>query len=467
MIFDSIVFLFRFLPAFIICYFLAPGVMKKIVLLAGSLVFYAWGEPVYCVLLLFTILADYLCGLLMDRFRRMKRVFIVCGAAVNLGILLAFVYGGELMTLAGSLTGAELPAWQFPLPLGLPFYTLRTLSYLINVYRGEVKSCRNLLDYGVYISMFPYLIGGPVTDYRDMQEQLASPKVTIANISEGLKRLCFGLGKKVLLADRLGELWMEISHAELTGISTASAWLGMIAFALQMYFTFSGFSDMAIGLAKIIGFTLPENFNYPYISASVSEFFSKWFISLTDWLKNYFYTPLAGKKKPLVRRALAILLAGAFMSIWYGTGVTVLVGCIWLAFWFMLEQVLLQDVLQGFVRPVGMLYTALVMMIGLVFVGTETLPETLQYLKLMAGFGKLIDRQAFFLCKEYLFVLVLGASACTPLYSDVATKLKTSGTGRGIALYRLGEKVIPPVILLLAIAGIAGGTYHPFLFFGL
>ena len=155
------------------------------------------------------------------------------------------------------------------------------------------------------------------------------------------------------------------------------------------------------------------------------------------------------------------------MSIWYGTGVTVLVGCVWLAFWFMLEQVLLQDVLQGFVRPVGMLYTALVMMIGLVFVGTETLPETLQYLKLMAGFGKLIDRQAFFLCKEYLFVLVLGASACTPLYSDVAMKLKTSGTGRGIALYRLGEKVIPPVILLLSIAGIAGGTYHPFLFFGL
>lgn len=303
MVFSSIVFLFRFLPLFFILYYLVPERMKNLLLFLGSLFFYAWGEPVYVLLMLFSTVADYIHGRLLGRLRgkRGARYVLLSSVLINLGILCFFKYADFLIQTVNGLLGADLPLLELPLPIGISFYTFQTMSYTIDVYRGEAKVQKNLLDFGVYVTMFPQLIAGPIVKYRDVEKEIRHRAIDLYSVSDGLKRFCIGLGKKVLLANQIGELWNQVSGMEMRDMSVMTAWLGILAFAFQIYFDFSGYSDMAIGLGRMLGFGFPENFNYPYVSTSVTEFWRRWHISLGSWFREYVYIPLGGNRKGLPR----------------------------------------------------------------------------------------------------------------------------------------------------------------------
>lgn len=468
MVFSSVMFLFRFLPFFFLLYFLVPGRGKNVILFLGSLLFYAWGEPVCIVLMLFSVAADYVHGRLIWRYRGKSRarIFLISSIVINLLLLCFFKYADFLIQSVNSLTGASLPLLNLPLPIGISFYTFQTMSYTIDVYRGEAKVQKNLLDFAVYVTMFPQLIAGPIVKYRSVEECLHSRKTDILEISRGLKRFVTGLAKKVLLANAVGELWADISVMEFSNLSVLTAWIGALAFAFQIYFDFSGYSDMAIGLGEIMGFHFPENFNYPYISGSVTEFWHRWHISLSSWFRDYVYIPLGGKKKGVPRQLLNILIVWMLTGIWHGAGWNFLFWGLWFALLLMLEKLFLGKALKQLPKGIGILYNAAAVLLGWVVFALNTPAETGGYLAAMFGVrGNLIDGQGLYLLGQYFVLFAIAAAASTPLPHRLVSRLEKSGTGWGIALYRLGEKVVPALLLLLSVAGIVDAAFNPFLYF--
>lgn len=452
MVFSSILFLFRFLPIFMICYFLAPKRMKNVILFLGSLIFYAWGEPVYVSLMLFSTVVDYALGRLIDanRGKTASKVFLATSIAVNLLLLGVFKYAEFL-----------------PLPIGISFYTFQTMSYTIDVYKGEAKVQKNILDFGVFVSMFPQLIAGPIVKYRQVEDSLHSRQVDVNKVSYGVKRFVMGLAKKVLLANNAGELWEIISAMDYSSMSVLSAWLGVVAFAFQIYFDFSGYSDMAIGLGAILGFHFPENFDYPYISTSVTEFWRRWHISLGSWFREYVYIPLGGNRKGLGRQILNILIVWALTGIWHGAAVNFLIWGLWFAVFLIIEKMFLGKLLNMLPKLFSRIYTGLVVLFGWVLFSLETMEDILGYFGAMLGMngGSILDAKGLYLGGEYLMLLVAAAIAATPMVNGWIQKLKSSKTGYAMAIYRLGEKVILPALLLLSIAYIVEASYNPFLYF--
>ena len=468
MVFSSVLFLFRFLPFFFIVYFLIPGRGRNVVLFLGSLFFYAWGEPVYVLLMLFSTVVDYVNGRLIGRFRGRTpaKAFLILSVVINLFVLCFFKYADFLIQSVNGLTGAGLPLLNLPLPIGISFYTFQTLSYTIDVYRGKAKVQRNILDFGVYVTMFPQLIAGPIVKYSSVETDLHNRKIDIIGIGHGSKRFVTGLAKKALLANMIGELWADISAMEFGSLSVFTAWMGVLAFAFQIYFDFSGYSDMAIGLGEILGFHFPENFNYPYIASSVTDFWRRWHISLGSWFREYVYIPLGGNRKGLPRQLLNILIVWMLTGIWHGAGWNFLLWGLWFALLLMMEKLFLGKVLSRLPGGIGMIYNGFAVLLGWVLFSLGTPSEIGGYLSAMFGFGgKLIDSQGLYLFGEYFVLLSIAAVAATPLPGLLTRGLERAETGWGIALYRLGEKVIPALLLLLSIAVIVDGTFNPFLYF--
>ena len=468
MVFSSVLFLFRFFSVFFICYYLFPGRMKNVILFLGSLFFYAWGEPIYVLLMLFSTVVDYTHGRLLERFRGRKaaRGILLSSVVINLFVLCFFKYADFLVETVNSLLGSSLPLLHLPLPIGISFYTFQTMSYTIDVYRGEAKVQRNLLDFGVYVTMFPQLIAGPIVKYRDVEKRLHQRKVDLLAISAGLKRFCIGMAKKVLLANQMGELWVLGSGMNSREVSAATAWLGVLAYAFQIYFDFSGYSDMAIGLGEMLGFSFPENFNYPYISASVTEFWRRWHISLGSWFREYVYIPLGGNRKGLPRQLLNILVVWMLTGIWHGAGWNFLLWGLWFAFALVLEKMFLGKLLSWLPKVVGIVYTLDVVLIGWVLFAVETPSGIGDDLRAMAGAtGNVLDRQALYLGRQYMVLFLVSLVGSTPFPHKLAQALKKSRTGMGIALYRFGEKLIPAALLLVSIAGIVEASYNPILYF--
>ncbi len=467
MVFSSVLFLFRFFPLFFLLYYAAPGRMKNIILFLGSLFFYAWGEPVYVVLMLFSTIVDYTHGRLLGRFRdkRAAKGILLSSVIINLFMLCFFKYTDFLIGSVNSLAGTAFPLLKLPLPIGISFYTFQTMSYTIDVYRGEAKVQKNLLDFGVYVTMFPQLIAGPIVKYRDVEERIHNRTISLLSISAGLKRFCVGMAKKVLLANNMGELWTLISEMNFGQISAATAWLGVIAFAFQIYFDFSGYSDMAIGMGQMLGFHFPENFNYPYISASVTEFWRRWHISLGSWFREYVYIPLGGNRKGLPRQLVNILIVWMLTGIWHGAGWNFLLWGLWFAFALILEKLFLGRLLAWLPKIVGIVYTLFVALAGWVLFALETPAAIWSYFGAMMGGAGFLDRQALYLGGQYLVLLLISLAAAVPLPHMLAKQLEKSRTGMGIAVYRFGEKLIPAALLILSIAGIVEASYNPFLYF--
>lgn len=467
MVFSSVMFLFRFLPIFLICYYVFPGRMKNFILFLGSLFFYAWGEPIYVLLMLFSTAVDYFHGRMIERYRcsGRARAFLVSSVIINLSLLCFFKYADFLVQTVNGLFGTAIPLLKLGLPIGISFYTFQTMSYTIDVYRGEAKVQKNLLDFGVFVTMFPQLIAGPIVKYRDVEERLHHRSVSIEAVSHGMRRFCTGLAKKVLLANNIGLLWNEISGLNFGGISALTAWIGVVAYAFQIYFDFSGYSDMAIGLGEMVGFSFPENFRYPYISASVTEFWRRWHISLGSWFREYVYIPLGGNRKGLPRQLVNIFIVWMLTGIWHGAGWNFLLWGLWFAFFLSLEKLFLGKLLAALPRVIGILYNSAVVLLGWVLFALETPGQIFGYLRALFGFGGLLDSQALYLGREYMVLLLIAVVAATPLGARLSGYLEGSRGGGRQALYRVGEKVILVGFLLLSVAGIVDASYNPFLYF--
>ena len=469
MVFSSIVFLFRFLPLFLICYFAVPQRMKNFILLLGSLVFYAWGEPVYIVLMLFSTFSDYVHGRLIEKFHGLPVAKVLLGTSllINLSMLGFYKYADFLIQTVNGLTGTSIPLLELPLPIGISFYTFQTMAYIIDVYRGEVKAQQNLLDFAVFVTMFPKLIAGPIVRYSQVEGALHNRPADPRQISYGAKRFVTGLAKKIILADNLGILWAEISAMNYGELSVLTAWMGIVAFAFQIYFDFSGYSDMAIGLGAVLGFRLPENFNYPYISVSVTEFWRRWHITLSTWFREYVYIPLGGNRKGLAVQLVNILVVWVLTGIWHRADWTFLLWGLWFALFLILEKLFLKKVLNRLPKVLGWLYTVTVVLVSWVLFSLDSLPVIEGYLGAMFGLGggALWDMHGMFLGREYLILLAVAIVACLPLGKLIAEGMARSRNGLTMAIYRLGEKVIFPVLLLLSIAYLVQNDYTPFMYF--
>lgn len=468
MVFSSVVFLFRFLPFFFILYYLAPKRVKNFILFLGSLFFYAWGEPVYVALMLFSTVADYIHGRLLEHLRGRKgaKYVLLSSVLINLAVLGFFKYADFLVETVNALAGTSLPLMNLPLPIGISFYTFQTMSYTIDVYRGEAKVQRNLLDFGVFVAMFPQLIAGPIVKYREVEERLHNRRISLVAVSAGMRRFCIGMAKKVLLANNIGVLWTTVSEMDFGEMSVLTAWIGILAYAFQIYFDFSGYSDMAIGLGEMMGFHFPENFNYPYISASVTEFWRRWHISLSSWFREYVYIPLGGNRKGLPRQLLNILIVWMLTGIWHGAGWNFLLWGLWFALALVLEKLFLGKLLAWLPKGIGILYTALAVLGGWVLFALETPAEIFGYFRTMAGLsGSLMDGRGLYLGSQYLVLFLIALVAATPLPSRAVGRLRRSQSGAAIALCRFGEKAVPAALLLLSVAGIVDASFNPFLYF--
>ncbi len=469
MVFSSTVFLFRFLPIFFILYFMVPGRMKNIILLLGSLFFYAWGEPVYVGLMLFSTVSDYIHGRILENLRKkdLRELVLASSIIINLLVLGFFKYADFLIMTVNSLAGTSYPLLNLPLPIGISFYTFQTMSYTIDCYRGKVEPQRNFLDFAVFVTMFPQLIAGPIVKYAQVEQQLHDRKPDIIRISYGCKRFIIGLAKKVLLANNLGLLWSQISQRDFGELSVLMAWLGIIAFTFQIYFDFSGYSDMAIGLGACLGFVLPENFNYPYVATSVTDFWRRWHMTLSGWFREYVYIPMGGNRNGIGRQIRNILIVWMLTGIWHGAGWNFLIWGLWFAFWLIMEKLWLRKLLERLPMRGGHIYTLLVVIIGWVFFEVNSLKNAVQYLGAMFALNGagLYDGEALFLGLEYVVLFAIAAIACTPMVNGVARRMSQSVTGYGLAVYRVLEKVLSALLLILSLAYIVDATFNPFLYF--
>lgn len=437
MVFSSLLFIFRFLPVFLAVYRLTPARFRNQVLFAGSLVFYAWGEPVYLMLMLFSAFFDYGNGLMLEYAEQHRKtglagVVLTGSILVNLSLLAIFKYSGVL-----------------PLPVGISFYTFQTMSYTIDVYRGEVPAQRNLWAFGAYVSMFPQLIAGPVVKYRDVEAELAARTMDVRGGYEGIGRFCTGLGKKVLLANQIGLLWEAVQKIPPEQMSMLTAWLGSGAFALQLYFDFSGYSDMAIGLARMLGFHLKENFDYPYTSGSITEFWRRWHISLGQWFREYVYIPLGGNRKGFLVQMRNLLIVWALTGIWHGRGWNFLIWGLYFGMLLILEKCVLLRWLARVPRLCGHIYTMAAVTAGMTIFAVEDPGGGLrQAWMLFAGAPVFCNMQSIWLLSNYgilFFLCLLGAL----------------GAGKRLGKY----PAVWAAAGILSVAYIVDASYNPFLYF--
>ena len=465
MVFSSLTFLLCYLPAVLIVYYLAPRKLKNLVLFVFSLLFYAWGESVYVGLMIFSTILDYCCGRAAEKYRGTgkAKVALIVSVTVNLGLLCLFKYTDFLLTTINGLFGLSIPLLNLPLPIGISFYTFQTMSYTIDVYRGDTKAQKNIISFGAYVSLFPQLIAGPIVRYQTIAEQIDNRVHTSDFFSSGVKRFVIGLTKKVLIANNIGLLWNTISQIDVSKLTVVSAWLGLIAFAFQIYFDFSGYSDMAIGLGRMFGFEFCENFDYPYISSSVTEFWRRWHISMGTWFRDYVYIPLGGNRRGLKIQIRNIAIVWLLTGFWHGAAWNYVLWGVFYGILLIIEKIFLLDKLKKAPAFVGRIYTMFCVLIGWGLFAIEDFSRLGGYFGAMFGFGAgLCDNSAMWQLSSYLPLLIVCAVVSTPVISK--------------AYNRLNEKLAPAVMtaadsfgltggMLLSTAYLISGSYNPFLYF--
>ena len=464
MVFSSIIFLFIFLPLVLAAYFLVPKPWKNAVLLICSLFFYAWGEPVYVLLMMLSVGFNYVMGLDIARQQAAKRrrsaqFNLLLTVVVNLFLLGFFKYSGFLIDTLNAVFSLHLTYKQLALPIGISFYTFQTLSYILDVYWGKVEVQRNLLHFGLYVTMFPQLIAGPIVRYADIAPQLKERRVTLAGFGAGAQHFIWGLAKKVLLANNLGRIYAGVQAMDLGGMSVLTAWLGILAYTLQIYFDFSGYSDMAIGLGKMFGFTFMKNFDHPYISKTITEFWRRWHISLGTWFREYVYIPLGGNRVVVAKHIRNILVVWMLTGLWHGASWNFVVWGLYYGVLLLLEKYVLAPALTRAPRWVAGCYTMLLVMIGWVFFSNTSITSAFAYLGALFGFFRhsFLDTAGLYLLKSNAILLALGILACGPRLAGWMRGLAKGAPWVGVA--------VNVCLLLLCIAFLVFDTYNPFLYF--
>ena len=463
MLFSSIPFLYYFLPLVLAVYFLTPARFRNAVLLLASLIFYAWGEPKYVLLMLASILSGYGFGLLQERYRGQKGAKLVCGlsVAVSLSFLLYFKYADFFLENFNAATGLGVPLLRIALPIGISFYTFQIISYTVDVYRGEPAQ-KNLIHLAAYVAMFPQLIAGPIVRYSDIAQQLEHRSHSTALAAEGVRRFLIGLGKKILIANQLGELCSVFRASDEK--SVLFYWLYAVAFALHIYFDFSGYSDMAIGLGKVFGFHFLENFNYPYISASITEFWRRWHISLGTWFRDYVYSPLGGNRVGRARQLLNILVVWMLTGFWHGAAWNFVVWGLMFAVLLIMEKLWLLKPLSK-CRPLAHLYVVFFVVISFVIFNAENMGQALSDIGGLFGAGgiPLVSAEAVYCLRSFALVLILAVLGATPLLRNGLVRLSQYPTA-GKVLNAL-EPFTLFVLLLVMTGYLVDGSFNPFLYF--
>ena len=464
MLFSSVPFLFYFLPAALILYFLVPGRFKNFILLLASLFFYAWGEPKYVLLMLVSIVQGYLFGLLVEKHRGEKasKLFLALSVLVSLGLLGYFKYADFFLSSVNAVTGLSLPLLKLSLPIGISFYTFQVLSYVIDVYRGETAAQKSFIDLAAYVSLFPQLIAGPIVRYSDVAGQLRDRTHSVSAAAEGVRRFTVGFAKKVLLANQFGAL--ASAYKQTQDASVLFVWLYALAFLLQVYFDFSGYSDMAIGLGRILGFRFPENFNYPYISASITEFWRRWHISLGSWFRDYLYIPLGGSRKGKSRQLLNILIVWLATGLWHGAAWTFVLWGLWFAVLLLIEKLWLLPLLERR-RVLAHVYTLFFVTLGFVLFDADSAAQALSRIGAMLGAGglPLSSAQAVYYLKSYGPLLLFGILCATPLPKKALSALREKRGAKSVL--DVLEPIALLVPLLIGTAFLVDGSFNPFLYF--
>ncbi len=461
MLFSSIPFLYYFIPIVLILYYLAPKVLKNTVLLISSLIFYGWGEPKYVFLMVATVLAGYIFGILTEKYKGkpLAKVFLTLSVLTSITGLIYFKYADFFIENFNAITGLSIPLLKLALPIGISFYTFQILSYNVDVYRGDVKAQKNPLTLATYVALFPQLIAGPIVRYSDVEKQLVERTHSFDMASEGIRRFIIGLSKKILLANTLGELG-EVFLAS-TDVSVLYYWLVAFAYMLQIYFDFSGYSDMAIGLGKLLGFDFMENFNYPFISKSITEFWRRWHISLGTWFRDYVYIPMGGNRVSRPRMLFNIFLVWFLTGFWHGAQWNFIVWGLYFGIVLTLEKFFYLKHLEKH-KVLGHIYVLFLVAISFMIFNAGNLSLAAEYVKGMFGIGdvQLISAEFIYQLKNYGFVLLLGAVGATPLPRKLAGKfLPKNSTGDIL------ETLFLIILLVVSTAFLADGSFNPFLYF--
>ena len=461
MVFSSLPFLFFYLTVVLLVYKLSPLKLRNLFLFLASLFFYAWGEPVYIVIMFLSTAIDYTHGMLVEKWRandKKARMAVASSVFFNLAILFFFKYWDFLMGSINAITGWSLPLFGIPLPIGISFYTFQTMSYTIDVYRQDAPVQKNIITFGTFVTLFPQLIAGPIIQYKSVAEQLMHREEGLGKFVSGVERFSVGLAKKVLLANAIGSMWdafLAMSGEELTVVG---AWLGLAAYAFQIYFDFSGYSDMAVGLGRMIGFEFMENFNYPYISKSIVEFWKRWHISLTNWFREYLYFPLGGSRCSKGKWIRNILIVWVLTGIWHGAGWNFLLWGLYYAVWMLAERLFLGKYLEKLPAAVQHVYTMVIVLIGWCLFAVEDMGHLGAYLSACFGGARFISANTLYYLRSYLPMLVILVLASTPAVKKLWNKL-----GEKVRL--LAAPVLVLGTLILCTACLVDASYNPFLYF--
>ena len=459
MLFSSIPFLYYFLPAVLILYFLVPRALKNAVLLVSSLVFYAWGEPKYVFLMIATICLFFFCGIAIGKSKtqKMKKLWLTVSVVISLALLAVFKYADFFITSVNAVTGLNMSLLRLALPIGISFYTFQCLSYTIDVYRGNAQVQKNIVSFGAYVALFPQLIAGPIVRYVDVARELDNRKHSLEDFALGLRRFLVGLGKKILIANQLGQLTEVFRQSGEK--SVVFYWMYAIAFALHIYFDFSGYSDMAIGLGRIFGFKFIENFNYPYLSKSIAEFWRRWHMSLGSWFRDYVYIPLGGNRVKPARWVFNTLVVWMLTGLWHGAAWNfVLWGLLYAAFLLIEKWV---PALQKMPTILRRIYVLLVVVLGFVLFNAADLPQAVSDIKGMFGFGgvPVVNAATLYYLRSYAILFLAALIGATPAVKTVAARI--GQTKVGVVL----EIVVMALLLVLCTAYLVDGSFNPFLYF--
>lgn len=466
--FNSITFIFVFLPFTLAAYYLVPKKYKNIMLLISSLIFYAWGEPVYVILLILSILFNYFCGRDIEgklKTPLLAKKSLIFAIASNVLLLAFFKYFGFVMENINAIFQVEIPYRVLSLPIGISFYTFQAISYLTDIYRGKIRAQKDIVKFGVYMAMFPKLIIGPIVRYETIEEQLTERTVSMRKFGIGAMYFICGLGKKVILADSIGMVYDQVAAMEIGTFSALTAWVGCIAFAFQIYFDFSGYSDMAIGLGKMVGFNIERNFHYPYISKSISEFWRRWHISLSSWFKEYVYIPLGGNKCDPFRHIMNLMIVWLLTGCWHGAQWNFIFWGVYYGIIQILEKYVFGRGLAGRKDSIQHYVTLFFIMIGWVFFFSPNIGYAFQYISAMLVFGStgLADAQALFLIGTNWILFVICGIATTSMGLNLLNIVVNTYKSRNVRI--IAACVVYISIFVISVAFLVSGEARPFLYF--
>lgn len=462
MVFSDSVFLFMFLPLTLAVYYAVPFAFKNTVLFLTGLLFYAWGEPVYVLIMLLSTAIDYCAGRLMDRFdsnKKIRKATLLVSVVMNLSLLGIFKYGSFFIGSVNGIFGSAIPDPGLPLPIGISFFTFQSMSYTIDLYRRNIKVQKNFIDFAAFVTMFPQIVAGPIVRYEDVSAQLACRRIDLKSMSDGITRFVCGMCKKVLIANSIGALWTDVKAQDYASMPAATAWLGIAAFTLQIYFDFSGYSDMAIGLGKMLGFDFPENFRYPYNSKSVAEFWRRWHITLGDWFKNYVYFPLGGSRGSTAATIRNTLIVWLLTGLWHGASWNFILWGLYYGVLIILEKFVFRRLLERTPSALRHILTMLAVVFGWVIFEITSPASELEFVKAMLGFGgSFANSFTLNALHNYAVTFIAAIAISTGIPLKICKKLPEK---RADTLSLVGEAAG----MTACIACLVDSGYNPFLYF--